>query len=317
MTELQPGSTGAGAVDVVIVNWNSRDLLRRCLAALDTEPAGTVRDVVVVDNASTDGSAEIPQIRQPVRVLSQDRNLGFGRACNLGARAGQAPYILFLNPDTEVTDGCIAKAVEYLEAEPEAAVCGVRLIDLAGELQHHTIRFPGPMTIYSHAQRNNDFAHDESRDVDHVMGAFYLIRRSLFEALGGFDDRFFVYLEDVDLSLRVRQAGYRVAYLNEAVCRHVGGGTSAQIPARRLFYAMHSRLLYARKHFTLVERALVWSVTLAVEPWLRLAKAARKGSLADMRSTVGAFGMLYAALLSRRAAARLTLGADETASRPR
>jgi GT2 family glycosyltransferase len=297
-------------VDVVIVNWNSGDLLRRCVSALDSRASGTVRSVVIVDNGSRDDSAQLAPTSVDLVVLPQGKNLGFGRASNVGARRGGAPFILFLNPDTEVSENCVQAAVDYLErhAGEKAAVCGVSLLDRDGALQRHTSPFPSPWTIYRNDLRNQSFDHKDSRDVDHVMGAFYLIKRDVFEALGGFDERFFVYLEDLDLSLRVHQAGYRSHYLADVACLHVGGGVSSQVPARRLFYSMHSRLLYADKHFAPGGRLLVRFVTLFVEPWLRLGRGVVRRSLPELRNTVAAFAMLYAAVLSPKAAQRLTIG---------
>ena len=138
----------------------------------------------------------------------------------------------------------------------------------------------------------SDWAHDETCTVDHVIGAFYVIRRSLFESLEGFDERFFVYLEDLDLSLRARQAGWRSVYLTDAQAFHAGGGTSAQDKSARLFYALRSRLLYGFKHFS---PAAAWGlliITIAAEPWIRLIFASFRGAWCDVGYTLRAYVLL-------------------------
>ena len=141
-----------------------------------------------------------------------------------------------------------------------------------------------------------EFDHKSSRHVEHVIGAFYLIRRELFESLGGFDERFFVYLEDLDLSQRAAQAGWGTYYLSERPSFHVGGGTSSQVKARRLFYSNQSRLFYGFKHLSRVGAWAVVASTMLIEPWVRLAHSVVRGSRADMANTLGAYWMLWAAL---------------------
>jgi len=138
-----------------------------------------------------------------------------------------------------------------------------------------------------------EWPHDITRDVDHVIGAFFLVRRSLFESLGRFDERFFVYLEDLDFSYRARQAGWRSVYLANAQAFHAGGGTSHQVKARRLFYSLRSRLLYAAKHFSKSGAALVFLATLLLEPLSRSAWALMRRSLPSLKETWQGYGMLW------------------------
>jgi hypothetical protein len=119
----------------------------------------------------------------------------------------------------------------------------------------------------------SDWAHDETRLVDHVIGAFYLIRRDVFERLGGFDERFFVYLEDLDLSQRVRAAGGKCMYAADAIAHHVGGGTTQSIKSTRLFYSVRSRLQFSSKHFGFASNAAVWLASVTIEPLVRSARA--------------------------------------------
>lgn len=138
-----------------------------------------------------------------------------------------------------------------------------------------------------------DWRHDENATVDHVIGAFYLLPANLFRSVGGFDERFFVYLEDLDLSLRINRAGYIVRFVAEPRSFHAGGGASREIKATRLFYATRSRILYAFKHFPRWQAWLHAIVSLVLEPLSRSAQALLKGSPGGVAETWRGFGMLY------------------------
>lgn len=298
-------------VHIVIVNWNSGDWLRRCLDSVAAYGAGLVDRVVVVDNGSSDGSAALDPAAGPVEVVETGENLGFARASNLGAGGATAPLLLFLNPDAALGADTLARAVAFMES-PEAAqvaICGIRLADEQGHTQRHCARFPIPRTFIGAATGlgrlfpklfppllMEAFDHLESRRVDHVIGAFYLMRRELFERLGGFDERFFVYLEDLDLSLRAQQAGGQVHYLAEAVAFHKGGGTSEQVKARRLFYSLQSRILYAFKHFSRPKAWGVLAATLLIEPFIRLLRAVFRLSPREFIDTIKGYAFLVRAL---------------------
>jgi len=152
-----------------------------------------------------------------------------------------------------------------------------------------------------------DWDHKTNRVVDHVMGAFYLVRRDLFERLGGFDERFFVYLEDLDFSLRAKQAGFDSFYLAEAQVFHRGGGVTHQIKATSLCYALTSRILYGYKHFDRAVATLLTLGTLVLEPISRLAFAAMRRSPAQAADTIKAYGLLWR-VLTRRVTGRRRLG---------
>lgn len=275
-------------IQIVIVNWNSGAWLGRCLASIAAHGGEAVERVVVVDNGSTDDSLPADPPGLPVEIIRTGANLGFGRACNLGAADAQAPYLLFLNPDAALHADTLRTALAFMEsaAATGVGVCGVQLAGEDGVTQRHCARFPGARSFVGAATGlgllfrrlfppllMTDFDHLESRPVDHVIGAFYLIRRPLFEELGGFDERFFVYLEDLDLSLRTHRAGFAVQYLAEATAFHKGGGTSEQVKATRLFYALRSRLLYAFKYFSRPAAWTVLLVTLLIEPPIRAVRA--------------------------------------------
>jgi len=291
---------------IVIVNWNAGEQLRACLqaVALAGQTQYRLQHVVVVDNASSDDSLlNLPGDALPLQIIRNPDNRGFGAACNQGARLCAADFLLFLNPDTRVEADALDRAIAHLQSADgaPAGVCGAHLLGPRDGTHRHCARRATPLRMLAHlcgvdrltpwtsGYLMRRWDHADSRPVDHVMGAFYLIRRPLFEALGGFDERFFVYLEDLDLSERVRQAGYAVHYRADVRVFHKGGGTSEQIKARRLHYSLDSRLRYARKHFSLPGAAAIWAGTLLLEPLLRLAQALARGSTAQAFETLRAY----------------------------
>jgi len=188
-------------------------------------------------------------------------------------------------------------------AHQGTAVAGIQLYDESGDLARSCAHFPSPGSMLIRAlgldRRGwvrsywmSEWAHDETRLVDHVIGAFYVVRRRVFEELGGFDERFFVYLEDLDFSLRVHQAGWRSVFVAEARAFHKGGGTSERVPAQRLAYALRSRLVYADKHFSLSGGLLVRAGTLVVEPLIRLGRAVLRLSATDIADAANAYRLL-------------------------
>lgn len=283
---------------IVIVNWNSGPWLQACLRSISDFGGGAVDRVIVVDNGSKDGSAEVDVDGINLEVRQTDANLGFAKACNLGAAGATAPYLLFLNPDAALRPGALQMALAFMAglAGRRTGVCGVRLIGEDGLVQQHTTKLPNPFSLLNLTLLRTPFDHLSSRPVGHVIGAFYLIRRELFERLGGFDERFFVYLEDLDLSVRVHDAGWAVHYLAEAISFHKGGGTSEQVKAHRLYYSLQSRILYAFKHFSAPSAWLVLAATISLEPAARFLRALARTSRADFSHTAQGYRMLLRAL---------------------
>ena len=294
-------------VGIVIVNWNSQAQLSECVASIDAHGDGFVFGTVVVDNGSTDGSEQLPRTRD-TQLLLAGCNLGFARACNLGALRFDCEYLLFLNPDARLLPETLARTIAYMNS-PEAAavgICGVRLIGEDGLTQAHTARFPTAADFIAHSTglsalfprafgtwHGGGHDHETEMAVDHVIGAYLFIRNTVFRQARGFDERFFVYLEDLDLSLRTRKLGWRTHYLATATAFHKGGGTSAQVKAHRLFYSIRSRLLYAAKHFKRSQAMAVAAAALLVEPFVRvLGLIARGAQRSDIVSTLVAYRML-------------------------
>ena len=296
-------------LDIVIVNWNAGTRLARCLDSIKKAGCEALSRVVVVDNNSSDGSLDgLERIGLPLEVIRNADNRGFATACNQGAAAVTAPYILFLNPDTELFSDSLSIPLAFMEAKENqhVGICGIQLLDEGHRVSRTCARFPTLGRIAMAAAGLNrftpfraagvhmgDWDHLQTRSVDHVIGAFFFLRRALFESLGGFDERFFVYLEDLDFSYRARQAGWESVYLTEARAFHEGGGTSRQVKARRLFFSLRSRILYMAKHFGSATALLGLLLTCGCEPISRAVLALGRCSFTGLRETLGAYGMLY------------------------
>ena len=306
------------SISIIIVNWNSGLLLRECMSSiLDQAALGDFApEIIVVDNASIDGSAtDLPGASCTI-ILANTVNKGFGAACNQGAAVASGEYFLFLNPDCRVAPGSIEKARRALLDDPGLGVSGVALHDDSGTITrscqcfpqlHHLFGLATGLaklfpTIYDSAL--SQWPHDNDRDVDHVIGAFYMIRPKLFRDLEGFDERFFVYLEDLDLSLRVAQAGYRTRFIAQPSSYHKGGGTSEKARTMRIVYAAQSRILYAFKHFGGAGAWVHFITTILAEPFFRIAFLAARGRGSEFGEVIRAFAVLLKTALTTLRRAR-------------
>jgi N-acetylglucosaminyl-diphospho-decaprenol L-rhamnosyltransferase len=247
-------STG---IDVVVVSYNSRDALRGCVEPLTGLP--DVR-VTVVDNASPDRPLELIA-DLPANKIQSSRNGGFGFGCNLGAAAGDAPYVLFLNPDARIDERELRTMTAVLGSEPEVGIVGPRIVGTDGALFHSMRRYQRVGStwatalflhrVFTHAAWANEIirapeAYDRPAYPEWVSGACMLVRRSVLESIGGFDERFFLYGEDMDLCARAHSAGYRVRYEPTVQVLHEGGGSA---PRTSLYAVLaRSRMLFARRH---------------------------------------------------------------------
>jgi len=304
------------SLEIIIVNWNAGPSLDVCLRSIRDAHRCTYElgRVVVVDNASTDGSVDCPDAKNlPFSLERNVENRGFAAACNQGARNSSANYLLFLNPDVRLDADTLQTSIQFMEQMESAQVgiCGVQLFDDTGKVSRSCARFPTAGTMFCHMLgfdrlfpglfkghflSLND--HLKSGPVDQVMGAFFLVRRSLFEALRGFDERFFVYFEDLDFAYRARQLGSRSYHFSTSQAYHRGGVCSEQVKAQRLFYSLRSRILYANKHFESVAATGVLIGTLLLEPFSRCFLALAHKSRQEMRETLQAYKILLISLPS-------------------
>ena len=249
---------------VVIVNYRTDELLAECLASVDKEQGALALEVVVVDNSRTLAAGGFRERFPRVTLLENAENVGFARAANQGIRLARGRHVLVLNPDTVVHGGAVAHMVSYLDAHPAAGVVGARLLDPGGSLQYSCRRFPGYFTVFfgryglltrilpgNPASRDYlylDWDHRTVREVDWVSGACLMVRREVVERVGAFDEGYFLFVEDMDWCRRLRDAGFTVVYLPDAVVTHHIGVSRGPVPARLVWARHRGMLRYVRKH---------------------------------------------------------------------
>lgn len=265
-----PGSDVATAsarieLSIVVLSWNTRELLARCLGALQRDRAAGAREIVVVDNASRDGSADMVEREFPgARLIRSPVNLLYASGNNAGARAAVGRYLCLLNSDTEVLPGALERLVRFLSQHPDYAAVAPKLVDPDGSVQRACTRLPTlldplweatvlgkfpPGSWLARRHHMAEFDHEQARDVAQPPGACFLMRRDEYLALGGLDPRMSLYFNDVDLCRRLRERGRRIHYLADAVVLHHGGGSTRTCERReRNLYWIRNRRAYYRKN---------------------------------------------------------------------
>jgi len=260
LTGVDP--TAAAGIAAVVINWNTRDLLARCLESLRANaPAHRSLEIIVVDNGSTDGSAEYVRTDWPdVRLIANEKNEGYTRANNQAIRASTSPYLLLVNADAFVLPGCIDRLVERLEADERAGVAAPRLVYGDGSWQRWTAgRAPSLVSaaayflfierVLSAARRRSLYLAQDVRTAfqpDWVSSACMLVRRAALDDVGLLNERFVAYMDDVDLCQRLRDGGRSVWYCPEAEAMHVMGGSTRRRTGRPSPAAMRSFNRYFR-----------------------------------------------------------------------
>ena len=257
-------------ISIVIVNWNVRELLHRCLSSLRATAllpgtGGLTCEVVVVDNASQDGSAAMVRAEFPqVTLIENTENLGFTRGNNQALARSTGRYLLLLNPDTEIVGDALTTMVAYMDANPGVGVVGPQLLYPDGSIQSSRRRFPSLATMFveitvlqrlfgrSALVRHYyalDTPDDATQEVDWVVGACMMVRREAMDAAGLLDERFFMYSEEMDWCLRIKQQGWKVVYLPTARIVHHEARSSEQVLPAQHIYFHSSKVAYVRKHF--------------------------------------------------------------------
>jgi GT2 family glycosyltransferase len=249
-------------VSVVVISYNTRQMTLDCLRTLYADLADLPAEVFVVDNASSDGSvAAVTEAFPNVRVIANPNNVGFGAANNQAMRVARGEFIMLLNSDAFPKPGTTRTLVDYLRAHPKVGVVGPKLLNADGSTQQSCYRFPTP----GQAWRENlwisaafgdhpvlgdyrTWPHDRERDVEWIIGACMLLRRTVFEQVGGFDERFFMYAEETDWQRRIRDAGWTIAFTPAAEVTHLGGASGAKEKAKINRYAFDSLDYYEKKH---------------------------------------------------------------------
>lgn len=249
-------------LSVVIVSYNTRDLLRACLRSLGAARSASSLEIIVVDNGSTDGSRAMVRAEFPLLRLIESDNAGFAAGSNKGIAASSGRYVLLLNPDTETLDDAPGALVRFMDAHPPAGAAGGRLLNSDGSFQHSAFRFPTLlMSFFDFFNINHRFfnsrlngryptaAYDHPFEIDHPLGACLIMRRAVLEQVGLLDDGFFMYCEEIDWCLRLKRTGRQIWYVPDARVIHHGGKSTSQF-RQRMFVELHrSRYRFFAKHY--------------------------------------------------------------------
>jgi GT2 family glycosyltransferase len=252
------------SVSVIIVSWNAREYLRQCLASLSAEVCRYPMEIIVVDNASSDGSSDCVETEYPgVRLIRNAENLGFAKANNIGVSVSRGEYLCFVNSDVKVLPDCINRLVEYSKEHPEAGMVGPRIIGGDGQLQRSCRGFPSVWNMFCRALaldtifKNcelftgyvlSHWPQNSLRKVDILTGCFWLVRRQALAQVGLLDESFFIYGEDMDWCRRFWSKGWLVVFVPSAEAIHYGGASSSNAPVRFYIERQKADLQYWRKH---------------------------------------------------------------------
>ena len=300
-------------LSIIIVNWNSGDFLRHCVASLNNSSSSKKEcELIIVDNNSNDNSISNITCKFPTEVICLEANSGFAKGCNMGANISKGKYLLFLNPDTKIRDYTLARSIELMDKNETISVHGVKHYNDIGQIMPSCSEFPTVLHFFNGICGLNKvnplvfrsapvlepsvMDYSKSAIVDEVTGAYYFCKKTDVEEEGFFDERFFVYYEELDLSLRLTQNGKKIYYDSNNDIIHVGGGTTKRIHAIRLFYNLRSRLQYTIKHYNNRQIILIFLLTLVVEPFSRASWEIIKKDLRGVINVIMGYYKLYAYL---------------------
>ena len=302
-------------LSIIIINWNSNVLLLKCVSALMSS-SFTDFEIFIVDNNSCDNSLNLlkTSINDPrIKYILNKENLGFAKACNNALQYVRSKYVLFLNPDTEVRKDTIEKSIKLME-EMNLEVLGVKNIDYYGNVHRSCARFPSTKRlmfdiiglsklfpkIFTPGLLMEDWDHSYSKYVDHVIGSYYLTKYSVLKKTGFFAEQFFLYLEDLDLSTRIRRNGGRIYYCAEIEIIHIGGGISGKYISDRLFNSLKSKIIFCEKYNELINKNLITAATALIEPFTRFFYAILTFRLNEIIDIFNAFYKFYLWMLRRK-----------------
>ena len=259
-------------VSVVIVSYNTQEILRNCLEALFEHSKGVAMEVFVVDNDSHDGSAAMVKNDFPsVMLITNHENLGFAAANNQAFALARGRYIILLNPDAYIRPLSLEHSIAFMDRTPMCGLCGGKIISPEGRLEPSARRFPSALSklltmsglrgTFAHSPIVNyhefgGFAHDKPMEVDWVPGTFTIVRKKMLDEIGTFDERFYIYYEETDLCMRAKKAGWKIYFIPDAEVMHIGGASSKtrkdktfdNKASQVLIFRMRSEWLYYRKN---------------------------------------------------------------------
>lgn len=270
-------------LSVLIVNWNTKDLLAACLDSLERYPGSEPHETIVVDNASSDGSAAMVRSKFPgVKLIESGGNLGYAKGNNLAITAASGEWLLTLNPDTEVESDTLDRAVEKISTSPEVGALGAQLIGTQGETQSSVRGFPTILGIFGDftglgrlfrnsnldSYRRTGMDYTKEQEVDQPMGTFLLFRREALSSIGdpshAFDESFPIFFNEVDLLYRLRAKGWKILYDPAVRVRHLGGASTRQVRPQMIWESHKSLMRYFGKHSVGVARLALPLLSLLV-----------------------------------------------------
>lgn len=278
-------------LSVIIVNWNTKDFLSRCIESIKTKTKKISYEIIVVDNFSSDGSPGMVEETFPeVTLIRNNRNAGFGRANNQGLDKARGKHILFLNSDVSVNENCLDEMFDFMEKNPAVGASACKLTFPDGSLQHSCRKFPS-FKVYSlmllglrflfpkmkifREYLMLDWDHADIREVDQIMGSFMFMRKDVIDQVGSFDERYWMYFEEVDLCLRIKEAGWKIVHYPCASAIHFLSKSSEQWgEIKRINEFQKSLLKYFRKNRRLYEYYILLVISrikyLLLFPFLKL-----------------------------------------------
>ncbi len=273
-----------GSLSIIIVGWNTRNLLKNCLSSILANPPAAPYEIWVVDNASTDGSSSMVRESFPqAHLIENNENLGFSGANNLAIRQCTGKYLLLLNPDTLVESGALQALVDFMEQHPEVGSVGPRILNPDCSMQILSHPRPTlsrelwrllhldsilPYAVYPRTKWETN----QAQEVDVLTGACLLVRKEVLDQIGFLDEDYFIYSEDVDLCYRIQAAGWNLYWIPQAEVVHFGGQSTRQVPTEMFLNLYRSKIKYFHKHFGW-SAAQIYKLILIIAGLFRLALA--------------------------------------------
>ena len=265
-------------VSIIIVSWNTKQITCDCLKSVYEQTSNIDFEVIVVDNASSDGSIELVEEQFPqVKLIKNSENLGFAKASNIGIEAGSGKYVALVNSDIVVPGDCIKNMIEFMDRNPSVGMAGPRILNPDHSLQVSCRYFPSvwnnlcqafglnkvfTKTVFFSEPFMKCWAHDAERRVDVLSGCFWMIRREAINQVGLLDEDFFIYGEDIDWCKRFHQAGWDVMFYPDAEVIHFGGASSSNAPVKFYLEMQKADLQYWEKHHGKAGQLIYWMIIL-------------------------------------------------------
>lgn len=279
-------------LSICIVNWNTRNHLRACLASIEAHPPDAPYEIMVVDNASQDGSAEMVREQfSHVQLIANRENAGYAAGNNQALILARGEFLLLLNPDTEMHEDTLNQAIAFFQSHPEAGAIGALQRFPNGEIQPSVRAFPYPLPLFFEIiglsrlfphhplfarYRMGAFRYDRVQEVDQPMGTFFMVRRETMSQVGLLDEDFPLFFNDVDWCYRIKQAGWKIYFVPEVTILHHGGASTSQVRRAAIRESHRALERFYRKHFRKRIPTPVFACILAMirlGAWLRLLRA--------------------------------------------